>query len=244
VSSSWLSLVVDEGQPARAEGLLIRLGHAVHLIPDGGTVVTSDSEIIATSTPVELCVADPSIDLDRLEHQAVVAQGTWTDRKLAINDANSLIVRPEAAVVAHRANDAASPFTGQALHKQLRRRPPVERSLLADGHLLDLWTADRGTGDERHIALATDVAKVRAALAPMFGKSLVVIESRWTEGMFREIEAVLGESGLVASSGREVGADFQMKVAVTLLHLPTRLVRRLEQFPAEALALRLLVMPV
>ncbi|MEU7997504.1 hypothetical protein AB0B83_19505 [Micromonospora sp. NPDC049060] len=241
MSSSWLPLVVDEGQLARAEGLLIRLGRAALLIPDGGTVVTADSQIVATSTPVELRVVDSSIYLDRLENQAVVAQGAWTDRTLAIDDASSLTVRPEAAAVARR--DASSSFTGQALHKQLQRRPPVERSLLEDGHLLDLWTADRGTGDERHIALATDVAKVRAALAPLFGESLVIIESRWTEGMFREIEAVLGESELVASSGREVGADFQMKVAVTLLHLPTRLARRLGHFPAEALALRLLVIP-
>ena len=114
------------------------------------------------------------------------------DRALAVDDPSSLTVRPEAAVVARRVNDASSSFTGQALHKQLRRRPPVERSLMENGHLLDLWTADRGTGDERHIALATDVAKVRVALAPLFGESLVIIQSRWTESMFREIEAVMG----------------------------------------------------
>lgn len=75
--------------------------------------------------------------------------------------------------------------------------------------------------------MATDVPRVRAALS----------------GTFRDIESALADEDQVRSLGTDFGADRQMKVAVTLLHLPTSLAARLSRFPVEAIALDVLVKP-
>ena len=60
----------------------------------------------------------------------------------------------------------------------------------------------------------------------------------------RQITTVLGDSGLVMSVGDDEDPDHQLRVAATLLHLPTSLARRLSDFPAEALSVDVLVKPL
>jgi hypothetical protein len=110
---------------------------------------------------------------------------------------------------------------------------------MEQGMVLDAWTDEQ---TERRIALATDTEAVQAILSKHYGDALFVIKSRWSREYLNQIRATVDE-GLVISSGNAISPDLQMQVALTLLHLPTRLVRRLSQFSAEALALKVLIKP-
>jgi len=58
----------------------------------------------------------------------------------------------------------------------------------------------------------------------------------------RESE-ICAEESLLRSFGRSVGPDMQMRVAVTVLRMTSRLRHRLDQLPSAAIDLECLVLP-
>jgi hypothetical protein len=123
--------------------------------------------------------------------------------------------------------------------QSFRERIAAERTLMAGGILLDAWT-DARTG--RRIALTTDVALTRATLAPYYEGSLHVVRSRWDHRYLDGIRAQVDDD-LLLSFGNSIGTGQQLRLAMTLLHLPSRLARLLSAYPAEALDVRLLIRP-
>jgi hypothetical protein len=240
--SAWSPLVLDEGQPARTEGLVLRLGESFGMLADGGVVVTSDGVIVSASPLVELR-PPAALDLGPFEGRELVAVGTLVDRRLVIDGASALSARPGPVPAGRVSMDAAASVVGGKQGHGVRTRPDVERALMQQGLLLDIWDVEGPPGSPRRIALATHVDRVRAALSERYGEALDVVQARWSEQTLRDIERVLDEDDLAWATGRERGPDSQLRVTATLLHLPSPLAGRLEQFPAEALALEVLVRP-
>lgn len=79
-------------------------------------------------------------------------------------------------------------------------------------------------------------------LEPVFGDSLDVVRSRWGRDLFDRVLADI-DDGLAVSVGNRLGPDQQLQFAATLLHLPTRVARRLERYPPEALSIDVIVRP-
>jgi hypothetical protein len=207
---------------------------------NSGTIITSKAGNVAATMTVPLLYAAPGIDITASEEKQVVVTGILQDGHLVISSADDVTLRiqagPNSAVLWGCAN---SPFIGEGQPRRVDRRHPAERALMEQGMLLDAWTDEQ---TERRIALATDTEAVQAILSRHYGDALVVIKSRWSREYLNQIRATVDE-GLVISSGNAISPDLQMQVALTLLHLPTHLARRLSQFSAEALALKVLIKP-
>lgn len=221
IHTAWLPLIVDEGQLGRAEGVVVRLGRGFALLGEHGEIITDNGATMATM-PVGLRAG---FDLGDFENRYVVATGRLEGDCLSVTGNHALTVRAAAFRRAPllRRMDASETFVGRGMHHTLTLRSTMERSLMEEGVLLALWTNHAG----ETFGLATDVPRVRAALS----------------GTFRDIESALADEDQVRSLGTDFGADRQMKVAVTLLHLPTSLAARLSRFPVEAIALDVLVKP-
>lgn len=238
-----LSLVVEEGQPAWAVGTVIRLGQHFYLRADDGVTDPSDDQ--AASMVIRLEVAPPyayvlDVDLGR----RVVATGVWTSDRLLVAEPDLLRRQPRLDDEVAVGSDSWSPRPPEGAFAQVR--PAVERALMVDGDLLDLWELREPGKVRRYIALAVDVSRVREALLPHYGQEeLEVVASRWDSSTLANIEAMLLETDdLLVSIGTEVGEDFQMRVVAVMKHLPRDLALRLEAFPAAAVELRVLVNPV
>jgi hypothetical protein len=118
-------------------------------------------------------------------------------------------------------------------------RPEIERALMAEGVLLAAWSEGAA-----RFAVTTAPEGVRAALSPVYGRSLRVVPSRWSRATLDEILSVLGGSDVVCSFGDGLGPGPRVTVSATLLHLPARLARELARFPVGALDLDVVVRPV
>jgi hypothetical protein len=217
VTIRWASLVVDEGDPAVAEGVITR-----H--PLSGYLFNTDQ---STAVPVVI-----SADLDVQDGDFVTATGVWRAGALHIDETAS----PSSTRVPPAPRDAGEGST--AGHDRLR--PAAERALLEDGVLLDLWV-DRA--DSRVYAVCTDTERVTRILAPRYGSSLVTVHSPWTAQLLEDLSRAIQVEGTTVILGHTTNADHQLIVDATLLHLPSYVAARLEQFPPEALALTVLVRP-
>jgi hypothetical protein len=177
-------------------------------------------------------------DPERLEGLDVVATGRLEQQRLVIDGLTSLTPRPGGRRATPIACD--SPAGAELSHHDLPLRPDAERTLIDDGALLTTWQPTQA----RYVALPTDVDRVRDALTPLYPASLDVVQSRWTTQTLQEILDALADSDLGYAQGYETGPEDQLKVTATLLHPPTTLARRLTSFPADALALDVLLKPV
>ncbi|MDG4795397.1 hypothetical protein [Micromonospora sp. WMMD1082] len=228
----WLPLVVNEGQPVRGEGFVLRVGETHCLLAVGGTALTSDGTIVSAA-PTAMLHPATFVDLDRFEGRHTVIDGRLENSAVRVLGVNA--VEPQADV--HYVNAATRPD-----HRTIRVRSQAERQLMTEGLLLDLWhPAD--TEPSRPVALATDPEPVREALIGDYGKHLTVVKSRWTEATLRHIEEELNRDGLVRSVGRRIGPNLQMQVDATLLHIPASLPLRLARFPADAIHIHPILTP-
>jgi hypothetical protein len=240
IDAALLPLVLDEGQPARAEGTLVTIRGGLRLIADGGAIIGSGAAIAAATMSVPLRDSGFGVDVNDLEWRHLSVAGVLRDGHLVISSADAITVppSPDAEVATWWA--PTEPISlGSDRSRNFALRLPAENALMEEGVLLDAWTDDQ-TG--RRIALATDVEKVQASLFGHYGASLNVVTSRWRREFLDEIRMSVDEQ-LVHSSGTAIGHDMQMQVALTLLHLPSRVARRLSRFPPEALAVTVLVRP-
>ena len=237
---SWLSLAVDEGQPAFVEGVLVRIRESFAVLTDQGTVVVgSDGVAIASSMAVCLLIPE-DLDLRSLENTTVVATGRLVGERLAVSGASSFASRtPTRGRPTHVLQASATQGDQRPVPRVLR--PEGERALMQEGVMLDLWESQVSPG--KFMALATDVDRVRQELVPRYGPSVDVIASRWTEAFLNEVESLVMGSPTVLSFGRDIGPDLQMRVAATLLCLPSPLARTLDTYPPEVVALDLLIRP-
>jgi hypothetical protein len=242
-SDAWLPLVVDEGQPARTDGLILRLGRELCVLADGGTVLTSNGAVMSASPIVGLRPATSAVDLDRFEGRRVAAAGILEDRSLVVYNEDLLAPLAEPGRGSRASMTPGAGFEAGGDSQRVPVRPAAEKALMEEGLLLDIWQAAGPAGAGARIALATDVQAVRAGLSQHYGDSLEVVQSRWSEATLREGESILCADGLAWSVGRDIGPDLQMRVTATLLHLPTRLARRLEKFPPQALDIEFLLRP-
>lgn len=239
-SEAWLSLTLDEGQPGRAQGLLVRLGDRVGIVPDGGLIARSGSAVESVSPVVELRLTYSSSDTEHLVGRSVSVTGFLESGVLVIDSPTQLSPRGTPARVLYTEQDSSS-MGGQRI---VPPRSQVERALMKQGLLVDVWEVDNKDGSHRRIALATDVDKVRAALLRHDESPLDIVESRLSEEALRTIESELAIDDLTWSLGRSIGEDWQMRVTATLLHLPLYLARRLQRLPPNSLVLDVLVTPV
>jgi hypothetical protein len=161
--------------------------------------------------------------------------------RLIIEDPHAITPRDEAQIP-HRTIFEEDQLP---VRPQFPRRPDAERALMESGALLSLWNVKGPREKEHYVALATDVDLVKSTLSKLYGESLEVIQSKYTEQTFHDITTLLGEDeSPVCSFGSAQDADGQMKVAATLIHLPSQLAHRLQQFPPDALSLEVLVRPL
>lgn len=231
-NSGWLSLVVDEGQPAVAVGVVVRLRANHCLVSHGGTVWTTADGEVSASPVVELQASDEGVDLGSVEREGTRLAGHLRERTLHVT-----ATEPASAEVMYRRFPAAA---DQMSSSRLPIRSGLERELMRDGLLLDVW---QPSPSEPLVALATDTARVRSELGRVYGAGVTVIPSRWTPATLDAIEREFAATPLVKSLGRRIGPDRQMQVAVTLLHLPTPLAQALERLPLDAIHLDVLVQP-
>ena len=202
--------------------------------------MTSPGGATAATMTVPLRLDTGTVDAKKLEWTQVTVTGVLRGGRLAISSAADITSRtPSHEDVAILAHDTDASFVRSGRLRHIARRPPAERSLIEQGVLLDAWT-DEHTG--RRIALATDTKKARTALAEHYGQMLDVVESRWRADYLDKIRASVDER-LVLSSGTTVGPGSQMQVALTLLHLPTDVARRLSRYDPAALDLSVLIRP-
>ncbi len=227
MNETLLALVVDEGQKAWAEGVIARLHGGLGVIANDGEVAPE-----GCASMVVMLGKPPQMDAEDLVGRDVIARGTFEDRRLKVDNIED---RPEARCRTRPLAPSGETFVGSGGLDTLTRRPAVEIALMQDGALLATFPGEHG----RQIALATDVERVRAALP-----GSMVIQSRWSVELRRQITTVLGDGGLVMSIGDDRDSEHQLRVAATLLHLPTTLAGELSDFPAEALSVDVLVKPL
>jgi len=247
----WSALVVDEGDPARACGVLLRIGGEVGIAPDGARVLTDSGRITSMSPRIDVRAALPGPSarradpFGRYEGCRVEVRGVWQDDVLAVGRSGGVRMVPARAVT-------VDVFENSRFPPPVRRpvpqpEPPgaaeVKRELRRAGLLIGLWR--RGVGDPpRYLALATDPAAVADRLARVYGDAVLVVRGRWTRQTLDQIQTtLLADRRLLRSIGRQLGADGQLRETVTLTHLPARLADRLHRFPADAIDLRVLVEP-
>ncbi|WP_033339587.1 hypothetical protein [Catenuloplanes japonicus] len=239
-TAPWLPLVLDEGQPGATDGLLVHVQDVPFVVASDGHVSHSPAGIPSMSRAVPLAVSVPDPGLAALDNRWVTAAGTLQSQQLLVD-----VVRPRAAPADAARTDRrptglrAGDVPASRHGTRPSRRIPAERALLEQGIVLDLWTDER-TG--RRIALTTDVGLTTDMLAPHYRESLDVVASRWDRRYLDEILNEVDEE-LVMSVGHSISTDRQLRLAVTLLHLPSRLAYRLADYRAEALDVRVLVRP-
>jgi hypothetical protein len=233
----WLPLVVNEGQPGRAEGTLVQIQQHLLLVADEGQVVTSSGTPVAATFSVQL--AGSRVPHEIIDGQRVVVTGELIMRRLVIDAIEPVNSSSRNAVPGVNIND--EDFT--ARHGSLTTIEPrllAERDLTERGILMNAWT-DHRTGTR--MALAMDVAATQLALAPHYGDALAVIQSRWDHHLLEQIRASVDENILI-SFGNTLSVGLQLQASLTLLHLPIGLARSLARFPIEAVNIRSLITPV
>ncbi|MFY1669002.1 hypothetical protein ACN27G_03445 [Plantactinospora sp. WMMB334] len=234
-----MSLVVEEGQPGRAAGRFVDAGRQPFLAPTG-----EDADG-AVGVPLVFDGARPNIA--EFGDRWVSVTGVLRDLRLHV----STLTRggagsaAPAAEVAGGGDDSArrSRTVEQEASAErdfpMERRLPAETRLIEQGLLVDAWTEEE-TG--RRIALATDPESVRVALAPHHPGLIEVIPSRWDLRLLDDIRSQVPDEILLAF-GSSVGNDHQLRLAMTLLHLPAAVAQRLAGYPADALDVRVLIRP-
>jgi hypothetical protein len=218
MTNPWVSLVVDEGDPAVADGVITRHSSSAYLFSTDQT----------TAVPIVI-----PTNSDILDGQPITATGVWQAGALNIDETTPRVSK-DMSPPAPRDSSERSPVT----HGRLR--PADERALLEEGALIDL-RVDRA--DSRVYAVCTDTQRVARILAPRYGSSLVTVQSPWTAGLLGDLSRAVQVEGLTVILGHTTNAEHQLIVDATLLHLPSYVASRLGQFPPEALALTVLVRP-
>ncbi|MEV6928322.1 hypothetical protein AB0M46_28065 [Dactylosporangium sp. NPDC051485] len=243
MGAGWEFLVVDEGDPALARGLLIVWDGKPWLVGDGGVVTVSDGSVTTASCAVRLDASRSAVDpRDWAQHYGTVA-GQWQAGTLVVSGGTWFTPwgNPGAVQVTIRDGRERGTVVGSPDWTP-RLRPDIERSLMHDGLLLTLFRTRDPRGDEGWIAVATDTDVVRAALRPQYGDRLTVVQSRWTPALLDEITHLFSGAE-VCSIGNGLTPDHQLTVAATVLRLPSTLAARLAPYPMDAISLTALVVP-
>ena len=241
--SDWLPLVVDQGQPAYSIGRMIEFGGSPFLQVDGALGMPPDGSMHSASMLVALRSVGSPEAFARYDGLRVVATGRWDDEWLAVDDLAEAAAAP--------ATDRRAPSSGERgpsgaaiAGDSFALRAVVERELIEEGVLIDTWVTGDGWRPLRRVALAVDVDRVREALGSSDYVPLEVVRSRWSAEELGRIESeICAEESLLRSFGRSVGLDMQMRVAVTVLRMTSRLRHRLDQLPSAAIDLECLVLP-
>lgn len=232
---AWLSLVVDERQPARAEGALLRFAGGHCLVGPGGVVRTSGGAIASLNRAVQLQPIASTTDLTQFEGHRVLAHGHLNSGVLFVAQVEQFPGEPDLHYLDVSAASQPHPITNQP-------RPAIEQAQMRDGLLLNLW--HRTTSDGVHqLALATDVNAVRTALLAHYGNDLTVIQSRWTAATLQDIERDLADTHLAQSIGTRISDDNQLQVTAVLLHVPASLPPSLAHYPATAIDIHPILAP-
>lgn len=227
-------LIVDEGDPAQSSGVLEQLEAEWYLLQ--GPVVVSAGEDVGLGAAVPLRVPPPIHEEARvMQGQMVQAIGTWDEGRLEIGSCAELT-----SISPQQERAAVTPAGSAGRASPIPLRPDDEKVLLREGALIELWQE----GD-RTYALATDTDRVREKLVPRYGESFVVLPSRWTEQTYAAFEDVFfnAPGAVLQSFGRRLDHDRQLRFAVTLRHLSSKLAHRLSELPDEALDLTVQVVP-
>jgi hypothetical protein len=243
VGAGWESLVVDEGDPALAHGLLIVWNGTPWLVGDGGVVTVSDGLVTTASGAVRLDASRSAVDPRGWAQQYGTVAGRWQAGTLAVSGGAWFTPWGSPGPVHVTIRDGREP--GTVLGRPDRvpgRRPAIERSLMHDGRLLTLFRTRDPRGDERWVAVATDPDAVHTALRPQYGDRLTVVRSRWTQALLDEITHLF-DGAAVCSIGNGMTPDHQLTVAATVLHLPSTLAARLAPYPMDAISLTAVVVP-
>lgn len=230
--ASWLALVVDEGQPGMADGVLVHVNGYPVLIADDGVLSNPQNAIIDTPISVPLVKAATPMDFTAWDGRRVVAAGTLRNQALHVDSVDPAPnVRPAAS------DNPANEVSRTAA--RVERRLPAERDLMEQGVLLDAWTDER---TNRRIALTTAPSLIEERLRAHYPDSLQIVESRWDHRYLASIRAKVPDD-ILLSFGNTIGGDNQIRLALTLLHLPSKVARHLSQHPAEALDVQTLIRP-
>jgi hypothetical protein len=64
---SWLSLVVDSGQPGQVDGLISHIDGTYYVITDDASIFASEGTIVSASMSVGLQPAGPTVALTSFE---------------------------------------------------------------------------------------------------------------------------------------------------------------------------------
>ncbi|MDG4785468.1 hypothetical protein O7626_05890 [Micromonospora sp. WMMD1102] len=235
-----MSLVLEEGKPGWAAGRFVHASGQPFLAP------TDEDADGSVGVPLIFDGARP--DIAEVGNRWVTVTGVLRDQRLhvstlALGGAGS--ASPAAAEMTGRGDNSARQSRSVEQKApaerefQLDRRLPAETLLIERGLLVDAWT-EEATG--RRIALATDPEPVRDALQPHYPNSIEVVPSRWDLRYLDGIRSQVPDEILLAF-GNSVGKIHQLRLAMTLLHLPAAVARRLAGYPADALDVRVLVQP-
>jgi hypothetical protein len=243
-SGALSSFVVDDGDRGQASGIVVLLGTRLVLVDADGAVGIDEHGSSAVSCAVAVH-EDSTTRIDRFLGKSVLFKGLWKDQSLLLDEQGSVSVLSETAQTKLADVGGPDPADGPLTHLP-SLRPASERLLMEEGSIMDLWEERDAVGVVHTIALATNPDRVRSVLAAD-RPNLEIIRSRWSPKLLEEIEALLladdDPDDLVRGFGYDHTPDGQLQFAATLLHLPEQLAARLNQFPGEAISLKVLVAP-
>lgn len=258
------SLVVDEGDSAAAEGVLLYVDERWCLVPDRARVLTEDGQAISATPRVDLRVADVGA-VTSLSGHRLRAVGRWNDRQLSVValhpdplNTRMLDLDRQDPVSPRPFVQTAPTVTPRAQFEEFMRNPPplprqqqrseTERRLLAEGVLLGpVLRGGHGGYGRQPVAITSSTEgerTVRAALGDVYGNDLRVVVSPWGRQTLRQIRQIICQyENVIWEIGSGRGRQGLPVVTACVLHLPSALAQLLASFPRDAIALDVLVGP-
>lgn len=214
----WARLQADIGDCAQAEGVLLRFGSGYRLISSDSNLIEQPRGGLSASFSVGLQMeGDIRARADSLENASVRVEGIIDDHLLIVES-----IRSDRSARRNAMPVGLSPNESRVANV-VGRRPAAVRDLMAEGVLLDLWVQKGSAGEEALEGIATDVGRAKDILQRHYCLPLNVFKSRWNMHDLEEVESMVGRAtDLVVASGYDRGVDRQLRVSVSLLHLPTR----------------------
>jgi hypothetical protein len=228
VFEPWRSLVVDEGQPARAQGTPAYDG-------DQPVILVAATGFWQPDEPIIMTVGlDTETDLGRYEGREATVVGTLVGDHLAVRRVSATSHAGAVSPARRRLSDL-----GEGAAERFTPRPSAEVALIDSGAVLSVWR-----DGSRTRAIVVDPA-AEHALSDLHGDTLDVTYSRWPASTLRAIEQALADhEHLVRTVGNDIGShNGQLRVAVVLHHVTTELAERLSLLTPDALALSVLIQP-
>ena len=243
-SNDWAELVVDSGEHGSCVGLLENAasGYALRAMPQSlARKPDSDPGWDLFEIPIRMNLTSPK-GLGEGVGSWVRIEGVRESNGLLVDQWSRLTPQPpvEERSIRHEVGQRPTSFLDRKV--SVPQRSEAEQQLLKSGQLIDIWL-DRNNEGRQWVALATDPQAVRDVLSETYGKSLLIVRSKWTAHLLTSVEKVVRRDPCIRSFGNEVNSEKQLVATATLTFLSSGLAERLSYFRPDSYALRVLVVP-